>query len=90
MENSSPVMTTTVKNLAVGILVPAILARMKLRWIAFGVAAYYGLRFLNQKGILPSKAHEAMDAIDQEIDTGIEKVKEKIGFNKTNTSPSLH
>ena len=90
MDNSSPMMTSTVKNLAAGILVPAILARLKLRWIAFGVAAYYGLRFLNQKGVLPQKAHQAMNVIDQGIDTGIEKAKEKIGFNKINTSSSIH
>lgn len=92
MGNSSPTMNSaanstvnsTVKNLATGILVPAILARLKLRWIAFGVMAYYGLRFLNQKGVLPNKAHQAMDAIDQ----GIDLAKEKIGFNKANASSS--
>ena len=90
MDNSSLMMTSTVKNLAAGILVPAILARLKLRWIAFGIAAYYGLRFLNQKGVLPLKAHQAMDAIDHGIDSGIEKAKEKIGFNKIHTSSSVH
>ncbi len=84
MDISSPTMNSTVKNLATGILVPAILARFKLRWIAFGVMAYYGLRFLNQKGVLPNKAHQALDTLDQ----GIDRAKEKIGFNKANTSSS--
>ncbi len=77
-------MTPTVKNLAVGILVPAILARIKLRWVAFGVAAYYGLRLLNQQGVLPKQAHQAFDSIDR----GIDAAKEKIGFNRPATSAS--
>lgn len=78
-------MTPTVKNLAVGILVPALLARIKLRWVAFGVAAYYGLRLLNQQGVLPQQANQAFDTIDR----GIDAAKEKIGLNKPSTS-SIH
>ncbi len=77
-------MTPTVKNLAVGILVPAVLARIKLRWVAFGIVAYYGLRLLNQQGVLPKQAHQAFDSIDR----GIDAAKEKIGFNKPTTSAS--
>ena len=61
-------MTPTVKNLALGIIVPALLAKIRLRWVAFGVLAYYGLRLLNQKGVLPQQAHEAFDSIDRGID----------------------
>ena len=79
-------MTPTVKNLALGILVPAVLSRIRLRWVAFGVAAYYGLRLLNQKGVLPQQAHQAFDSIDR----GIDAAKEKIGFSKSTSSSSIH
>lgn len=77
-------MTPAVKNLAVGILVPAVLARIKLRWLAFGVVAYYGLRMLSQQGVLPKQANQALDSIDR----GIDAAKEKIGFNKSTTNTS--
>ena len=79
-------MTPTVKNLALGIIVPALLAKIRLRWVAFGVLAYYGLRLLNQKGVLPQQAHEAFDSIDR----GIDAAKEKIGFSKSTSSSSIH
>ncbi len=90
LPNLEAFMTPTVKNIAAGILVPAILTRLKLRWLAIGALAYYGLHLLNKKGVLPQQAHQAMDTIDRGIDRGIDAAKEKIGFNKTNSSSSIH
>ena len=79
-------MTPTIRNLAIGIIVPAVLARIRLRWLAVGVAAYYGLRILNQKGVLPPQATQAFDSLYR----GIEAAKEKMGINKTTSGVSIH
>ncbi len=71
-------MNPTVKNVAAAYIVPALLSRVKLRWLAFGVIAYYGLKILNDKGILPAQANQVFDTVDR----GIDAAKEKIGFSK--------
>ena len=92
MNTSEMMNSTTVKNIAAAYLVPVLLARVKLRWIAFGVIAYYGLKILSEKGVLPDAAHKALDAVDH----GIDLAKEKIGFSKditkstTSTSSPVH
>ncbi len=84
--NASEMMNSTiVKNLAAAYIVPALLTRVKLRWIALGVIAYYGLKILSEKGVLPDQAHKALDAVDH----GIDLAKEKIGFSK-DSSKSTH
>ncbi len=74
--------TTNLKHLAAAYLVPAILTRVKLRWIAFAAVAYYGLKMLNDRGALPAQADQAFRAIDR----GIDAAKEKIGFKKSEIS----
>ncbi len=71
-------MNPTLKNVAAAYIVPTLLSRVKLRWVAFGVIAYYGLKILNEKGILPVQAGKALDAVDR----GIDVAKEQIGFSK--------
>jgi hypothetical protein len=68
-------------NVKESILVPAILSQVKLRWIVYGVAAYYGLKLLSKKGLLPQQADAALDVVDQ----GIDLAKEKIGFKAKET-----
>ena len=79
-------MTPTVKNLALGILIPAVLSRIRLRWIAYGAIAYFGLRLLKDQGVLPQQADQAFDKIDR----GIDAAKEKMGIGKSTTSASIH
>lgn len=92
MTASDMINSTTAKNLAAAYVVPIILARIKLRWIAFGVVAYYGLKILSEKGLLPAPAHRAMNAVEH----GIDLAKEKIGFSEggsklaSSTSSSVH
>ena len=71
--------TATLKHLAAAYLIPALLTRVKLRWIAFGAVAYYGLKMLNERGALPAQAEQAFKAVDR----GIDAAKEKIGFKKS-------
>ncbi len=68
-------MNSAVKT-AAAIAAPALLSRIKLRYIALGVAAYYGLRLLKSKGVLPKQADAALGFIDQ----GIDMAKETVGM----------
>ena len=80
--NPSATDIATLKHLAAAYLVPALLTRVKLRWIVFGAAAYYGLKMLNDRGALPAQADQAFKAVDR----GIDAAKEKIGFKKSEIS----
>ena len=55
----------------------------KLRWIAYGALAYFGLRMLSKRGILPKQADAALDVIDK----GIDRVKEQV-MDLTNRKPA--
>lgn len=83
-------MNPTVKNLAVAYMVPAVLARVKLKWIVFGVIAYYGLKILSEKGVLPAKANQALDAVDRGIDVAKEKIGFEVDTNSTRSATSIH
>lgn len=66
---------------------PSVLSKIKLRYIVFGVAAYYGLRLLKKQGYLPKQAESVLSAIDARIDM----VKEKVGLHDSNSSaPGIH
>lgn len=69
---------TIAKAAAAGIA-PRILKKVGMRWAFAGVAAYYGLKYLNKKGILPKQTGAALDMIDQ----GIHKAQEVFGFESS-------
>ncbi len=70
----------TVAGFAAAGLAPTVARRIGLRWIIFGVAAYYGLKLLNKKGILPKETDAALGFIDK----GINLAKETIGAQASN------
>ncbi len=76
--------TSTMKNMAVAGLVPRVMKGFKFRWLLFGAAAYYGLKMLNKRGILPKQTDAALGFIDQ----GIDMAKEKMGFQSISSSLS--
>lgn len=75
---------STIENVAAAYLVPALLSRIKLRWIAYGVIAYYGFKLLSEQGVLPKQATKALNAVDH----GIDLAKERIGFSKSPATSS--
>jgi hypothetical protein len=74
--------SSTIKNMAAASVAPTVLKNFKLRWVFFGVAAYYGLKLLNKKGVLPKQTDAALGFIDQ----GIDMAKEKMGFSSSSVS----
>lgn len=56
----------------------------KFSWIVYGVAAYYGLKYLNRRGILPDQTRMALDFIDR----GVVFAKQQLGWSDT-FSPSV-
>jgi hypothetical protein len=68
-------MNKTTEALAAGYIAPKVLGGFKLRWIAYGALAYFGLRMMSKRGIFPKQADAALDAIDKGIDTVKNQVK---------------
>lgn len=62
-------MNKTTEAIAAGYIAPKVLSRFKLRWIAYGALAYFGLRMMSKRGIFPKQADAALDVIDKGIDT---------------------
>ena len=79
-------MNSTIKNVATAYLGPKILKRFTWQYVALGIAAYYGLKLLSRKGILPHQTGKAVDLIDQ----GIDFAKEQIGIKPAARSPQNH
>jgi hypothetical protein len=67
-------MARNVQDAAGAFVAPQLLRNIKFRWIVMGVAAYYALRYLSRRGILPEKADAALDLIDKGIDTAKQSV----------------
>jgi hypothetical protein len=68
-------MNKTTEALAAGYIAPKVIGGFKLRWIAYGVLAYFGLRMMSKRGIFPKQADAALDVIDKGIDTVKNQVK---------------
>lgn len=68
--------TGIVKSAAATYLAPKVLRGFRLRWLAYGAAAYFALRYLNKRGIMQKQTGAALDLIDQ----GVKVAKEGLGF----------
>lgn len=76
-------MNKATEAIAAGYIAPKVLRGFKLRWIAYGALAYFGLRMMSKRGIFPKQADAALDVIDKGIDT----VKSSVmGMGKKNSS----
>ncbi len=58
----------------------------RLSWLVYGVAAYYGLKFLNKKGIMPKQTDAALGLLDK----GIDFAKGQVGLKQGPKTPSLN
>ncbi|HMN69790.1 MAG TPA: hypothetical protein PKC28_14700 [Bdellovibrionales bacterium] len=55
---------------------PRLLSAFRFRYLVFGAVAYFGLRYLNKRGILPRQTGAALDLID----SGIDMAKKQVGL----------
>ena len=69
-------MNPNVTNAATALVAPKLMKSFKLRWLVYGAAAYYGLKYMSSRGIFPKQTGAALDLIDK----GIDVAKERVGF----------
>jgi hypothetical protein len=62
-------MASLLQTAAASVVVPKIARRFKFSWLLYGAAAYFGIRYLNRKGILPKETGFALNAMDKGIDS---------------------
>ena len=75
-------MDSTFQNAAKASIAPRLARGFRMSWIVYGVAAYYGLKFLNKRGILPKQTNAALGLMDR----GIDFAKNQIGFGSSSRS----
>ena len=71
-------MNPNISNAAGAVLAPKVLKGFRLSWLLYGAAAYYGLKYMNKRGILPNQTGAALNLIDQ----GIGFAKNQFGLNR--------
>lgn len=72
-----------IQNVAVPYVGSKLLKGFRLRWLLYGAAVYYGLRYMNKRGIMPKQTDAALGLIDRGIDLA------KTQFGIKNSSPSV-
>lgn len=70
-------MDTLLKNAAASYVVPKVARSFRLSWLVYGAAAYFGIRYLNKRGILPNQTGAALNLVDR----GIDMVKKQVGLD---------
>lgn len=71
-------MNSKITKAAGAAMVPRVMTGFRLSWLVYGAAAYYGLKFLNKRGILPTQTAAAIGLIDK----GIDYAKNQFGLNQ--------
>lgn len=72
-------MQDMIKSAAAATIAPRLVKNFRWTWVLYGVAAYYGLKYLNKRGILPKQTGAVLGAIDH----GIEAAKGQVGLAQT-------
>ncbi len=79
-------MNTNISNAAKAFGGSKILKGFRLSWLVYGAAAYYGLKFLSKKGIMPKQTDAALGLMDK----GIDFAKGQVGLGKSSSKPTLN
>jgi hypothetical protein len=69
-------MNKTIENSAKTLLGARALKGFRWHWLLYGVAAYFGVRFLYKKGVFPKQTGAALDIMNR----GVEYAKHQIGI----------
>lgn len=70
------IMNPAIETAAASYIAPKVFRGFRFRWLVYGAAAYYGLKFLNKRGILPKQTDAALNLIDR----GINVAKQRVGI----------
>jgi len=82
-------MNPNLSNAAGAVIAPKVLRGFKLSWLIYGAAAYYGLKYLNKRGILPNQTGAALGVIDQGINFAKNQFgRGRFGHSYSSSQPS--
>ncbi len=84
-------MNSQLEAAAASFVAPKLLSKFRFRYLVFGAAAYYGLKYLSSRGVFPKQTGAAVDLIDR----GIDMAKNQVGIGSSmsdvaSTSMSRH
>lgn len=72
-------MNKAIETAAEAYIAPKVLSKVKWTWLLYGAAAYFGLRYMSKRGILPKQTNAALDVIDR----GIDLAKQRVGLGSS-------
>ena len=62
-------MASIIETAAAGVVGPKLVRNFRFSWLVYGAVAYFGIRYLNKKGVMPKQTGMAMNAMNRGIDT---------------------
>lgn len=65
-------MDTMAKSAIATVVGPKIARHVRFSWLIYGAVAYFGLRYLNKKGVFSRQTGMALNLMDRGIDTAKE------------------
>jgi hypothetical protein len=75
-----------VSDVAGAAIAPKVLKGFRFSWLVYGAAAYFGIRFLYKRGILPKQTGAALNAMDKGIDYAKNQIGSRLGFQPDRSS----
>lgn len=75
-------MRSEFKNAAKASIAPRVARGFRFSWLAYGAVAYFGLKYLNKRGILPKQTDAALGLMNK----GIDFAKNQIGLGDSSHS----
>ena len=76
-------MNSLIGSAAAAVVGPKLIRNFRFSWLVYGAVAYFGIRYLNRKGVLPKQTGMAMNAMNRGIDTA----KEHLGLKTEAPQP---
>lgn len=79
-------MNKTFENSAKALVGSRVARGFRFSWVLYGAAAYFGVRYLYKKGILPKQTGAALDLMNK----GVEYAKARIGLAPSQEPSPVH
>lgn len=73
-------MNPNISQAAAALAAPKLMRGFRLSWVLYGVAAYYGLKYMNKRGILPNQTGFALNMIDRGIGLAKDQFSSRFGI----------
>ncbi len=79
-------MDNAIANSTKAILGAKAVKGFRFSWLVYGAVAYFGIKYLYKKGILPNQTGAALDLMDK----GVDYAKKQIGLGSDEKEPSFN